>query len=105
MSPTSISCSGRSCSPPPHPRSLPGDSSDEPSASPAPRSCPAVRHRCRGTLLMIFVTVGTTDFDALVRRIDELAPSLGEEVLCQIGKGSYLPRNCRYFRYAPSLDE
>jgi beta-1,4-N-acetylglucosaminyltransferase len=54
---------------------------------------------------MIFVTVGTTDFDALVRRMDELAPGLGEEVVCQIGKGACVPRHCRSFRYAPSLEE
>jgi beta-1,4-N-acetylglucosaminyltransferase len=52
---------------------------------------------------MIFVTVGTTAFDALVRRMDELAPDLGEEVICQIGGGSYAPRDCHSFRYAPSL--
>ena len=37
---------------------------------------------------MILVTVGTTNFDALVRRMDELAPELGEAVVCQIGGGS-----------------
>ena len=52
---------------------------------------------------MIFVTVGTTAFDALVRRMDELAPELGEEVICQIGSGSYSPRHCHSFRFAPSL--
>lgn len=54
---------------------------------------------------MIFVTVGTTDFDDLVRRIDDLAPTLGEEVICQIGTGLYTPRHCQYFRLAPSLDD
>ena len=53
---------------------------------------------------MIFVTVGTTDFDALVRAMDELAPALGEEVVAQIGQGRYLPRRVsEYFRLAPSL--
>ena len=54
---------------------------------------------------MIFVTVGTTDFDDLVRRMDALAPALGEEVVCQIGRGAYTPRHCRYFRFAPSLGD
>ncbi len=54
---------------------------------------------------MIFVTVGTTDFDDLVRHMDELAPTLGEEVICQIGRGSYLPQHCQFFRFAPSLDD
>ena len=52
---------------------------------------------------MIFATVGTTDFDGLVQAIDELAPRQPEEVLCQIGNGKYVPRNCEYFRFAPSL--
>jgi beta-1,4-N-acetylglucosaminyltransferase len=52
---------------------------------------------------MIFTTVGTTDFDALVRRMDELLPSLGEAAICQIGKGSYIPRHSQYFRFEPSL--
>jgi beta-1,4-N-acetylglucosaminyltransferase len=54
---------------------------------------------------MILVTVGTTDFDPLVRRMDELAPRLGEEVVCQIARGAYTPRNCAYFRFVPHLEE
>jgi len=53
---------------------------------------------------MIFVTVGTSDFDALVSKMDELAPSLSDQVVIQIGKGEYTPSNCEYFRFAPSLD-
>lgn len=53
---------------------------------------------------MIFVTVGSTKFTALVQKMDELAPSLGEEVVMQIGSGPYTPQNCRFFRYAASLD-
>ena len=53
---------------------------------------------------MIFVTVGTTDFDALAARMDELAAELHEEVIIQIGRGSYQPRHARHFRFAPSLD-
>lgn len=53
---------------------------------------------------MIFVTVGTSDFDQLVERIDELAPFLRDQVVVQIGNGKYIPRNCEHFRFAPSLD-
>ncbi len=53
---------------------------------------------------MIFVTVGHTDFDALVREMDRLAPELDDEVLMQIGRGAYEPGHARYFRYAPALE-
>ncbi len=53
---------------------------------------------------MIFVTVGSTDFDALVAAMDELAPSLGSPVVMQIGLGTYVPQNAEHFRFAPSLD-
>jgi beta-1,4-N-acetylglucosaminyltransferase len=53
---------------------------------------------------VIFVTVGTTDFDQLVEKMDKLAPSLGDQVVIQIGNGKYIPSNCEYFRLAPSLD-
>jgi beta-1,4-N-acetylglucosaminyltransferase len=53
---------------------------------------------------LIFVTVGTTDFDPLVQAMDHLAPGLGEEVVAQIGRGKYEPRNVRFVRLVPSLD-
>ncbi|RLC80728.1 MAG: hypothetical protein DRJ03_21120 [Chloroflexi bacterium] len=53
---------------------------------------------------MIFVTVGTSDFDQLVKKIDELALTLQDQVVVQIGHGKYIPRNCEYFRFTPSLD-
>jgi beta-1,4-N-acetylglucosaminyltransferase len=53
---------------------------------------------------MIFVAVGTTDFDALTMRMDRIAPTLSEEVVLQIGNGRYIPKNCQYFRFAPSLE-
>lgn len=51
----------------------------------------------------IFVTVGSGDFDALVRAMDELAPSLDLPVVMQIGVGKYEPRHATWFRLAPSL--
>ena len=54
---------------------------------------------------MIFMTVGTTDFDALAQRMDELTPALGEDVTIQTGRGAYEPRHAQHFRFAPSLDD
>jgi UDP-N-acetylglucosamine transferase subunit ALG13 len=57
---------------------------------------------------MIFVTVGSTDFDALVRAVDELAAPggllAGRQVEMQIGEGRYTPAHASYFRFAPSLE-
>ena len=54
---------------------------------------------------MIFATVGTGSFDALVKRMDQLAPSLKEEVVIQRGDGEYTPKNCKHFTYKQSLTE
>jgi len=52
---------------------------------------------------MIFVTVGTTEFDALVRAMDALSAEPGEAVTMQIGHGGYEPVHSEFFRFAPSL--
>lgn len=54
---------------------------------------------------MIFVTVGTTGFDELIKFIDQFCINYNEEFITQIGPGAYVPQNCKYFRYAPSLQE
>jgi UDP-N-acetylglucosamine transferase subunit ALG13 len=57
---------------------------------------------------MIFVTVGTTmPFDKLITRIDELKGEnlIKDDVVCQIGNGKYIPVNCEYFRFKPSIEE
>lgn len=52
---------------------------------------------------MIFVTVGTTDFDQLVEAADRLAATMDEEVVIQIGHGHYEPQHAAWFRFAESL--
>jgi UDP-N-acetylglucosamine transferase subunit ALG13 len=48
---------------------------------------------------LIFVTVGTQlPFDRLIRAVDAALDARPAEVLFQIGKGSYLPRNGRFQR-------
>ena len=51
---------------------------------------------------MILVTVGTHNqgFDRLVKKMDEIAEELGEEVVVQKGHTSYEPRNARFFDFA-----
>ena len=51
---------------------------------------------------MIFGTVGFhfQGFERLVKRLDDLAPTLDERVVIQIGHTEYTPRNAEYFRFA-----
>ena len=55
---------------------------------------------------MIFVTVGTAHFDPLIQKMDELVRSgeLKEQVVGQIGRGTYIPKHFRYFRFLENLD-
>lgn len=56
---------------------------------------------------MIFVTVGMHDqgFERLIRKMDEIAPELGEEVLIQIGHTRYEPKNAEWFRFLADDDD
>lgn len=56
---------------------------------------------------MIFVTIGTIKFDNLISEIDRLVgeKNFNEEVICQISNGNYIPKNCKYFRLIPSIDD
>ncbi|MFQ6125778.1 MAG: PssE/Cps14G family polysaccharide biosynthesis glycosyltransferase [Candidatus Heimdallarchaeota archaeon] len=49
--------------------------------------------------------MGTTEFDALLRKIDNLVENkkIRNEVIAQIGNGSYVPKNIKFFRFAKSL--
>jgi UDP-N-acetylglucosamine transferase subunit ALG13 len=48
---------------------------------------------------MIFVTVGshTQGFERLVKKMDEIASLINEEVIIQIGSSKYKPKNAKYF--------
>ena len=50
---------------------------------------------------MIFVTVGmhTKGFDRLLKRMDEIASTLGEEVVMQIGHTSFRPQTAKWFDF------
>jgi len=54
---------------------------------------------------MIFCTVGTTEFDDLVRAVDALAPGLDEPVIFQIGHGLYEPQHGEWFRFSPDISD
>jgi UDP-N-acetylglucosamine transferase subunit ALG13 len=51
---------------------------------------------------MIFVSVGTApnQFDRLLRCIDSYAADTGVETLAQIGNSVYIPKHCKWFRFA-----
>jgi len=55
---------------------------------------------------MIFVTVGSTSFDELIMKVDELIETkfIKDEVIAQIGRGEYIPKYMKWFRFAKSLD-
>src|SRR3989338_1840976 len=55
---------------------------------------------------LIFVTVGNGRFDPLVQLIDNLKAQghIPEEVIIQVGHGSFKPEHCRWFDFEPSLD-
>ena len=55
----------------------------------------------------IFVTVGNGKFDPLIKEIDHLKAEnkINEEVIIQLGHGTYEPKHCRWFTFEPSLDK
>jgi UDP-N-acetylglucosamine transferase subunit ALG13 len=54
---------------------------------------------------MIFVTIGThpDQFDRLIRRIDEIAPGIKEEIIVQRGFTKYKPKNVKYFDFTDNM--
>ena len=61
--------------------------------------------------MKVFVTVGTTEFDELIRIVDsdEALDALSKggsfSVLSQIGKGKFEPSHCQWYRFKSSLSE
>lgn len=55
---------------------------------------------------MIFVTVGThyKEFPRLIKRLDEIAPLLKEEIVIQRGYTRYKPKNCKSFDFSSTLE-
>lgn len=49
---------------------------------------------------MILLAVGTLAFARLVKKMDEIAPTIEEEMTMQIGETKYTPKNARYFDFA-----
>lgn len=50
---------------------------------------------------MIFVTVGThyQGFERLIKKMDEIAGRINDEVIMQIGYTNYEPKNAKWFRF------
>jgi len=55
---------------------------------------------------LIFLTVGlhTQGFERLVRKMDEIAASIEETVVMQIGHSSYMPKKAIWFRFTDSAE-
>lgn len=51
---------------------------------------------------MIFVTVGTTEFNGLAEAADNL--DIKEEVIIQKANGKYIPKNHKSFKFSDSFD-
>jgi len=56
--------------------------------------------------LKILVTTGSVlEFDLLSKTIDKLNSNSIYCIIIQIGKGKYIPKNCKYFKFDDSLDK
>ncbi len=52
---------------------------------------------------MIFVTTGTIGSDDIIKKVDEIAPGLKDSVIMTLGRGKYIPKNCKWFKYTSSI--
>ena len=48
---------------------------------------------------MIFVAVSTIGFERLVRKMDDIAGRIDEDVIIQIGETKYYPKHAKYFDF------
>lgn len=55
---------------------------------------------------MIFVTVGmhSQSFDRLIKKMDEIAGKIDEEVIIQTGSSKYKPKNAKYFDFTDNFE-
>lgn len=54
--------------------------------------------------MKVFVTVGTTPFDSLIRHIDETFRTDQHEVTLQIANGNYIPKRFPFFRFVNNIE-
>ena len=55
----------------------------------------------------IFITVGNGKFETLVKEVDRLKSEgkIKENVVIQLGHGSYKPKHCKWFTFESPLDK
>ena len=55
----------------------------------------------------IFITVGNGKFEPLVKEVDRLKGEgkITEDVVIQLGHGSYKPQHCEWFDFVSPLDQ
>lgn len=53
-------------------------------------------------LIFVITGMGWAQFDRLVKKMDEIAGMIDEEVVMQIGKTEYKPKNAKYFDFIDS---